>query len=82
MYHISPTVGLLGGVLAVVERTPPPTIVPATFNAPPIPTPPDTVNAPVVVLVLDVVLEIVNVLVVPVLLALLAYSPIVAVVMI
>ena len=56
LYHISPTVGLLGGVALVVLLTPPPTTVPPILTDPPKPAPPATVNAPVVVLVLDVVL--------------------------
>jgi hypothetical protein len=56
LYQISPTVGLLGGVVLVVLRIPPPTTVPPILTEPPIPTPPATVNAPVEVLVLDVVL--------------------------
>ena len=61
LYHISPTVGLDGGVDELVDLNPPPTIFPPTFKLPPIPTPPATVNAPVTVLVLEVTLVIVNI---------------------
>jgi hypothetical protein len=59
LYQISPTPGLLGGVLELVVLVPPPITDPATVNVPAIPTPPATINAPEVdetlVLVLDMV---------------------------
>jgi hypothetical protein len=56
LYQISPIVGLLGGVVPVVLRIPPPTTVPPILTDPPTPIPPETINAPVVVPVLAVVL--------------------------